>query len=43
MGLYVVLWGKGKDMKDSKAIILTKGALQKNDLEAPNQDQGNIN
>lgn len=29
MGLYVVLWGKGKDMKASKAIILSKGALQK--------------
>ncbi|MCD7455923.1 hypothetical protein HAX54_030172 [Datura stramonium] len=40
MGLYVVLWGKGKDMKASKAIILSKGALQKNDLEAPDQDQG---
>lgn len=40
MGLYVVLWGKGKDMKASKAIILSKGALQKNDLEAPNQNQG---
>ncbi|PHT31861.1 hypothetical protein CQW23_28198 [Capsicum baccatum] len=40
MGLYVVLWGKGKDMKASRAIILSKGALQKNDLEAPNLDQG---
>ncbi|CAN4081124.1 unnamed protein product [Withania somnifera] len=39
MGLYVVLWGKGKDMKASR-IILSKGALQKNDLEAPAKDQG---
>ncbi|OIT32182.1 PREDICTED: WAT1-related protein At1g68170-like isoform X1 [Nicotiana attenuata] len=38
MGLYVVLWGKGKDMKASK-FILSKEASQKNDLEAP-QDQG---
>ncbi|CAN4114178.1 unnamed protein product [Withania somnifera] len=39
MGLYVVLWGKGKDMKASR-IVLSRGAPQKNDLEAPDQDQG---
>ncbi|KAK4359911.1 hypothetical protein RND71_022140 [Anisodus tanguticus] len=38
MGLYVVLWGKGKDMKASKIILSNKGASQKNDLEAP-EDQ----
>ncbi|XP_059307926.1 WAT1-related protein At1g25270-like isoform X2 [Lycium ferocissimum] len=42
MGLYVVLWGKGKDMKASK-LILSKGASQKNDLEAPeDQDSSTI-
>ncbi|KAJ8551631.1 hypothetical protein K7X08_021646 [Anisodus acutangulus] len=38
MGLYVVLWGKGKDMKASKIILSNKEASQKNDLEAP-EDQ----
>ncbi|XP_060186573.1 WAT1-related protein At1g25270-like [Lycium barbarum] len=41
MGLYVVLWGKGKDMKASK-LILSKGASQKNDLEAPEDQVGQL-